>query len=92
MSLTTVLAIYFLVWWLTLFAVLPFGMNREAEEGREPGTDPGAPLTHVMWRKVMWTTIVATIIFAALYLAYASGVMKASFDWLMTNFGPPHRY
>ena len=92
MSISTILAIYFLVWWLTLFAVLPFGMSRQAEEGHDPGTDPGAPLVHVMWRKVMWTTIVATIVFGILYVVYVSGVLQAPFDRLMKNFGPPMRY
>ena len=92
MSISTILAIYFLVWWLTLFAVLPFGMSRQAEEGHDPGTDPGAPLVHVMWRKVMWTTIVATIVFGLLYVVYVSVVLQAPFDWLIKNFGPPLRY
>ncbi len=92
MSITTVLAIYFLVWWLTLFAVLPFGRSRQAEEGHEPGSDPGAPLAHVMWRKVMWTTIVATIIFAIMYVVYVNGVLQGPLDYLIKNFGPPIRY
>ncbi len=92
MSLTTVLAIYFLIWWITLFAVLPFGMSRQAEEGHDPGSDPGAPLAHVMWRKVMWTTVVASIIFAVLYALYASGVLQGPFDMLLKKFGPPLRY
>jgi predicted secreted protein len=92
MSTTTVLAIYFLVWWITLFAVLPFGMSRQAEEGDTPGTDPGAPLAHVMWRKLGWTTVFATIVFAVLYVVHVSGVLIAPLDWLIRNFGPPLRY
>jgi predicted secreted protein len=92
MSTTTVLAIYFLVWWITLFAVLPFGMSRQAEEGDTPGIDPGAPLAHVMWRKLGWTTVFATIVFAVLYVVHVSGVLIAPLDWLIRNFGPPLRY
>jgi predicted secreted protein len=87
MSITTVLAIYFLIWWITLFAVLPFGMSRQAETGDTPGADPGAPLAHVMWRKVGWTTLVATVVFAILAAIYMSGVIKL--DWLIEHFGPP---
>ena len=86
----TVFAIYFLIWWITLFAVLPFGMSRQAEEGHEPGTDPGSPLAHVMWRKLFWTTIVASIIFAVVYVVYVNGLIPT--DWLFAHFGPPHRY
>ena len=45
MALTTAIAIYFLIWWLTLFAVLPWGVTSQYEEGA-PGTDPGAPRVH----------------------------------------------
>ncbi|HEY5278318.1 MAG TPA: DUF1467 family protein [Pseudolabrys sp.] len=92
MNISTILAIYFLIWWITLFAVLPFGLNRQAEESHTPGADPGAPLAHVMWRKLGWTTVVATIIFAIMYAGYAAGLFQAAFEWLMTNFGPPVRY
>ena len=42
MSVTTGLAIYFLIWWVTLFAVLPFGVRSQHEAETAPGTDPGA--------------------------------------------------
>ena len=44
MSWFSLFAIYFIIWWVTLFAVLPFGSRSQAEEGNvTPGTDPGAP-------------------------------------------------
>ena len=92
MSISTVLAIYFLIWWLTLFAVLPWGIRNQEEVGLavEPGNDPGAPALHVMWRKVGWTTLVATLIFAALYVAYARNLLP--FDWLSGIVTPPRTY
>jgi predicted secreted protein len=92
MTLTTVLAIYFLIWWLTLFAVLPWGIRNQEEGGLvvEPGTDPGAPARHVMWRKLGWTTLVATLIFVALYVAYTRDLRP--FDWLAGIVTPPRRY
>jgi hypothetical protein len=35
MALTTAAAIYFIIWWVVLFAVLPFGVRRS-----KPGTIP----------------------------------------------------
>ena len=92
MSISTVLAIYFLIWWLTLFAVLPWGVRNQEEGGLavEPGTDPGAPALHVMWRKVGWTTLVATVIFAALSVAYTRNLLP--FDWLSGIVTPPRTY
>ena len=74
MSVTTAIAIYFLIWWITLFAVLPFGVRRQDEDGAiAPGTDPGAPAIPRLGMKVMWTTLVASAIFAVLYVVHANG-------------------
>ncbi len=73
MSIPTALAIYFLIWWLTLFAVLPWGVRSQHEgEGMVPGTDPGAPVIPRLWWKLLWTTLVSAVIFAMLYLVYTS--------------------
>ena len=70
MSFTTAIAIYFLVWWLTLFAVLPFGIRSQHEEETTPGTDPGAPVLPRIASKLVWTTLVSAAIFAVMYVAY----------------------
>lgn len=90
MSKTTVIAIYFLIWWVTLFAVLPWGIRNQEESGDiTPGTDPGAPAIHRVWGKLGWTTLVATVIFGILYVAYTQGLIPC--DWLMAISGPPRR-
>ena len=72
MSLTTAIAIYFLVWWIVLFAVLPFGVRSQEESGAiAPGTDPGAPAIPALWRKLIWTTVVATVVFALCFAVYS---------------------
>jgi len=71
MTWTTGAAIYFLIWWLTLFAVLPFGVKSQHEAETEPGTDPGAPVLPRILHKLVWTTIVAAVIFAMLSAIYA---------------------
>jgi predicted secreted protein len=76
MSVTTAIAIYFLIWWITLFAVLPFGVQRQDEGGAiAPGTDPGAPALPRLGLKLLWTTGVATVIFAACYLVYVNHLL-----------------
>ena len=63
MSWTTAAAIYFIIWWTVLFTMLPIGVRSHAEAGTEveAGNDPGAPVAHALWFKVMLTTIVTTI-------------------------------
>jgi len=72
MSLTTAIAIYFVLWWLTLFAVLPWGVQSQHESGDiSPGSEPGAPALPRIAAKLLWTTIVSAIVFALLYVVYA---------------------
>jgi predicted secreted protein len=90
MRVGTVMAIYFLIWWLTLFAVLPWGV-RSQEEGGDviPGTDPGAPSRHRLWSKLGWTTVVATVIFGILYLIYVYDFIP--YEFLSRISTPPRR-
>lgn len=71
MSLLSMIAIYFILWWLCLFAVLPWGVKGQHEEGSiEPGTEPGAPLRPMLLRKVLATTLLAAILFAGVYIYF----------------------
>ncbi len=71
MPVTTALAIFFLIWWMVLFAVLPLGIRSQHEAGEiVPGTDPGAPAVPNLGRKLLWTTAVSVVIFAACYVVY----------------------
>ena len=61
---TGAVALYFVVWWTSLFAVLPFGVRSQAEEGDiAAGTDPGAPGTPALAEKAIWTTFLAAAVF-----------------------------
>lgn len=55
------LAIYFILWWITLFAVLPWGIRSRVEAGEEaiPGADEGAPVRHGLLLKAGITTLIA---------------------------------
>jgi predicted secreted protein len=89
MSTTTIIAVYFLVWWLTLFAVLPFGVRSQYESGEmTPGTDPGAPALHRVWQKLLWTTLVASIVFGILYVGYVYDLIP--FEFLKRISAPPN--
>ena len=86
MSITTSIAIYFLIWWVVLFAVLPWGVRPQGAEGA-PGTDPGAPLVPRLGAKLLWTTAVATLVFGAGALVYDRGLV--SLDDLAELLGMP---
>ena len=63
MGLTTGLAIYFIIWWLVLFTVLPWGAKShyEAETEFEPGTAPSAPVKPRIGMKFAITLVFALV-------------------------------
>jgi len=72
-TISTMFAIYFVLWWIVLFLTLPFGVRSQHEDGGgAPGTDPGAPIASQMGRKLIWTTVLSALIFAVTILANAS--------------------
>lgn len=86
MPLSTAFAIYFLIWWVTLFTVLPWGVHSQHENGvLTPGTDPGAPTIPNLGRKLIWTTIIAGIIFASFYFVYVNHLV--TLNGLVAPFG-----
>ena len=62
-------AVYFIIWWVVLFAMLPFSLKTQ-DDDREItlGTVSSAPGGPHMLRAVIRTTLVASIIFAGLYV------------------------
>ena len=69
MTLSFALAIYAIIWWIVLFAMLPIGVRtaEEAGETASPGTAESAPLLPRLLPKMLATTVVATIVFAFVY-------------------------
>jgi predicted secreted protein len=72
MALSTAIAIYFIIWWVVLFVVLPWGVRSQEEDGAVVrGTDPGAPVIARLWWKLLWTTVIASAVFAICALVYS---------------------
>lgn len=64
MSIGSSIAIYFIIWWTTLFAVLPLGIRSQVEAGDvAPGTDPGAPAKTNIWKIIAMNSAVAAVAF-----------------------------
>lgn len=70
MQITTSIAIYFLIWWVVLFAVLPWGIRAQGGEDAPPGTDPGAPAVPRLVAKLIWTTLVSTVVYVICAVIY----------------------
>lgn len=70
MGWVTGIIVYVLVWWITLFAVLPLWVD-PAEPG-DPGHAAGAPAKPRMLLKVAVTTVVSAVIWVAIDLVVNS--------------------
>jgi predicted secreted protein len=68
MTWVSVFAVYFILWWIVLFATLPFSLRTQEEENDVTlGTVPSAPGRPHMLRAIIRTTIVSALIMAAYY-------------------------
>ncbi|OQW51361.1 DUF1467 family protein [Candidatus Raskinella chloraquaticus] len=70
MSWRIALGLYLVIWWTILFAVLPFGVRSQAEDGAVvPGSEAAAPIRPLLLRKAMITSVLAAIILFVVWLA-----------------------
>ena len=75
------LAAYFILWWLTLFAVLPLGTKPLAEADESSGWR-GAPEKPRLARKAIITTIVAGVVWGICYALAVSPLLDFRDGWL----------
>lgn len=69
-------AIYGIIWFLTLFIVLPFGVVSQQDTGEiVPGSEGGAPVQPRILKKLVYTTGLSTVFFALTYWLLTSGFM-----------------
>ena len=79
MTITFAIAVYFVVWWTVLFAVLPYGVRSQHDAGtRVPGTPASAPVSMPFLRIVLTTSLLAGAILASVY----TGIAYHWFDFI----------
>ncbi len=76
----TGVVLYVLIWWTALFAVLPIG-TRPVEEADEATGWRGAPFKPQLLRKVVITTIVASVVWFGAWLLITSPYVSFRHGW-----------
>ncbi|MCP1471441.1 putative secreted protein [Sphingobium sp. OAS761] len=78
-----VFAIYFLMWVVCAFIMLPFGIRTPDETGEQlmKGQADSAPSNFRPWRVVLRATILSAVLFALYYVNYVEG-------WLTVDMLP----
>lgn len=69
MTWISALAVYFILWWIVLFATLPFNLRTQDDEGEVTlGTTSSAPQGRHVARAMLRATVVSLVIFAVLVI------------------------
>ena len=77
MDVFTGFATYFIIWWVSVFLVLPIGVKSQIEAGDiVKGSERGAPINPNLKKKFVWTTIIATIFWSILFYLVQSGTIR----------------
>jgi predicted secreted protein len=71
----TGIAIYFTIWWVSLFAVLPLGVRHDQinDDKSKDGLVASAPITHDLKKKLVMNSIVAAVLWLIVYALLQSG-------------------
>ena len=67
MSITGSLIIFVLIWWIIFFSLLPIDVDRKHKEMVE-GADKGSPENPRIIKKLIYTTIITSIIFIGIFM------------------------
>ena len=70
------LVVFILLWWWVFFMSLPFGIK--TPDAVEVGHATSAPEKPRLWRKVMISTVIASVLFAILSWIINSGFISLS--------------
>ncbi|NQW01712.1 MAG: DUF1467 family protein [Rhodospirillales bacterium] len=76
MSVGELFVVYFIVWWLVLFMVLPFGITRVDPTTLLPGQDPGSPAKGRLILKMCITSAIALVLLVIYYYVGTSGLIS----------------
>ena len=67
MSITGSLIIFVLIWWIIFFSLLPIDVDRKHKQMVE-GVDKGSPENPKIIKKIIYTTIITSIIFIGIFI------------------------
>ena len=77
----TAVVLYVLIWWTVLFAVLPIGTRPVADADAATGWR-GVPERPRMLRKVVLTTMLSAVLWAACFVLITSDWISFRTGWL----------
>lgn len=90
MTITSVLVLFAVVWFMVLFIALPVRLKTQGDVGEVvPGTHAGAPANFHLKRKLVWVTAISLVVWLILTVIIQSGVVGVrDLDWFQ-RMAPP---
>jgi predicted secreted protein len=70
------IVVYVLVWWVVIFAILPWGARPPAEGQLVPGQAGSAPAQPRLWLKAGVTSLVAAVIWLIIWMIVHSDLIS----------------
>ena len=90
MAITSALVLFVIVWFMTLFIVLPLRLKTQADVGIVArGTPASAPVDPQLTKRALIVTAITVVVWSILMVVILSGVITVEdFDWF-DHFTPP---
>ena len=90
MAITSALVLFAVIWFMTLFVVLPIRLKTQGDEGKVArGTPSSAPVDPQLKKRALIVTAITVVLWAILMTVILSGVIEVEdFDWF-DHFTPP---
>lgn len=90
MAITSALVLFAIIWFLTLFIVLPLRLKTQADVGKVArGTPASAPVNPQLKKRALIVTAITVVVWSILMVVILSGVITVEdFDWF-DHFTPP---
>lgn len=90
MAITSALVLFAVIWFLTLFIVLPLRLKTQADVGKVArGTPASAPVDPQLKKRAQIVTAITVVLWSIVMVVILSGVITVEgFDWF-DHFTPP---
>lgn len=90
MAITSAFVLFAIIWFMTLFIVLPLRLKTQADVGKVArGTPASAPVDPQLKKRALIVTAITIVVWSILMTVILSGVITVEdFDWF-DHFTPP---
>lgn len=88
MGVVTGIVLYAIIWFMTLFVILPIRVKSQSEDGNVvPGTPGSAPADPALRKRFLITTVIAAVIWAVIAAVILTGALSIEDFDLFKLFG-----